>query len=78
MESNVSQQQRIISGAVGGVLTLFGARKRGFSGLLLAAAGSYLVYRAATGNDPVMQATGAGSTSSKPIFVEHSVVVDRP
>ncbi|GGR34884.1 SRPBCC family protein [Deinococcus ruber] len=78
MDTNVNQQQRIISGAAGGVLALLGARKRGFLGLLMAAAGGYLVYRAATGNDPVMQATGGGATSSKPIFVEHSVVIDRP
>ncbi len=78
MDTNVGQQQRIISGAAGGLLALMGARKRGPLGLLMAAAGGYLVYRAATGNDPVMQATGGGATSSKPIFVEHSVVIDRP
>ncbi|WP_425146100.1 SRPBCC family protein [Deinococcus sp.] len=78
MDTNVNQQQRIISGAAGGALALLGARKRGFLGLLMAAAGGYLVYRAATGNDPVMQVTGGGAVSSKPIFVEHSVVIDRP
>ena len=78
MDTNVGQQQRIISGAAGGLLALMGARKRGPLGLLMAAAGGYLVYRAATGNDPVMQAAGGGTTSSKPIFVEHSVVIDRP
>lgn len=78
MDTNVGQQGRIISGAAGGLLAVLGARKRGPLGLLLAAAGGYLVYRAATGNDPVMQATGGGAVSSKPIFVEHSVVIDRP
>ena len=78
MDTNVGQQQRIISGAAGGLLALLGARRRGPLGLLMAAAGGYLVYRAATGNDPVMQAAGGGNTSSKPIFVEHSVVIDRP
>ncbi len=78
MDTNVNQQGRIISGAAGSLLALMGARKRGPLGLLMAAAGGYLVYRAATGNDPVMQATGGGATSSKPIFVEHSVVIDRP
>ncbi|MFC4456475.1 SRPBCC family protein [Deinococcus sonorensis] len=78
MDTAINQQQRIISGAAGGLLTLIGARKRGFSGLLMAAAGGYLVYRAATGNDPVMQAAGGGATSAKPIFVEHSIVIDRP
>jgi uncharacterized membrane protein len=79
MDTNVGQQGRIISGAAGGLLALLGARKRGPLGLLLAAAGGYLVYRAATGNDPVMQvAGGGGAVASKPIFVEHSVVIDRP
>ncbi len=78
METNIGQQGRIISGAAGGLLALLGARQRGPIGLLLAAAGGYLVYRAATGNDPVMQVTGGGAPSSKPIFVEHSVVIDRP
>ena len=78
METNVGQQGRIISGAAGGLLALMGARRRGPLGLLMAAAGGYLVYRAATGNDPVMQAAGGGPVSSKPIFVEHSVVIDRP
>ena len=78
METNVGQQGRIISGAAGGLLALLGARQRGPIGLLLAAAGGYLVYRAATGNDPVMQVTGGGAVASKPIFVEHSVVIDRP
>ncbi|WP_424951044.1 SRPBCC family protein [Deinococcus sp.] len=77
MESNVGQQGRIISGAAGGLLAILGARRRGPLGLLMAAAGGYLVYRAATGNDPVMQVTGGGSVASKPIFVEHSVVIDR-
>ncbi|GGJ82876.1 SRPBCC family protein [Deinococcus aquiradiocola] len=78
MDTNVGQEQRIISGAAGGLLALLGARKRGPLGLLMAAAGGYLVYRAATGNDPVMQAAGGGTVASKPIFVEHSVVIDRP
>lgn len=77
MESNTKDQQRMMTAAAGGTLALLGLRKRGLSGLLLAAAGGYLVYRAANGTDIVSQVTG-NSTSSKPIFVEHSIVIDRP
>ncbi|MVN86973.1 cyclase [Deinococcus sp. HMF7620] len=73
-------QSRMISGAAGGALLLLGLRKRGVLGLGLAAVGGYLAYRAATGNDPVMAAAGlgGGAVATKPIFVEHSVVIDRP
>ncbi|UBV42950.1 SRPBCC family protein [Deinococcus taeanensis] len=73
-------QGRMISGAAGGALLLMGLRKRGIFGLGMAAVGGYLAYRAATGNDPVMAAAGlsGNATAAKPIFVEHSVVIDRP
>ncbi|GGL11801.1 SRPBCC family protein [Deinococcus radiotolerans] len=73
-------QTRMISGAAGGALLLMGLRKRGVLGLGMAAVGGYLAYRAATGNDPVMAAAGlsGNAVAAKPIFVEHSVVVDRP
>ena len=73
-------QERVISGAAGGALVLMGLKTRGLMGLLLTAAGGYLAYRAATGKDPVMEAAGLSGTASaaKPIFVEHSVVIDRP
>ncbi|MFC3835632.1 MULTISPECIES: SRPBCC family protein [Deinococcus] len=72
-------QTRMMTGAAGGALVLMGLRKRGVLGLGMAAVGGYLAYRAATGTDPVMAAAGLGGTSaaSKPIFVEHSVVIDR-
>lgn len=72
-------QSRMISGAAGGALVLLGLRRRGVLGLGMAAVGGYLAYRAATGNDPVMAAAGlsGNAQASKPIFVEHSVVVDR-
>ncbi len=73
-------QTRMATGAAGGALVLMGLKKRGVLGLLMAGAGGYLAYKAATGNDPVMAAAGlgGGSVASKPIFVEHSVVIDRP
>ncbi|MFC4427811.1 SRPBCC family protein [Deinococcus navajonensis] len=73
-------QTRMISGAAGGALMLMGIRKRGLMGLALAGVGGYLAYRAATGQDPVMAAAGLSGNAgaAKPIFVEHSVVIDRP
>lgn len=73
-------QGRMLGGAAGGALLLLGLRRRGFLGLTMAAVGGYLAYRAATGNDPVMSVAGLSGNSSaaKPIFVEHSVVIDRP
>jgi uncharacterized membrane protein len=83
METNVSKNERLISGVGGGLLALSGLRRGGPLGLLLAAAGGYLVFRAASGHDPAYAAAGmntasGAATSSKPIFVEHSVVVARP
>ncbi|WP_216324814.1 SRPBCC family protein [Deinococcus aestuarii] len=79
-QGNSMDQGRLISGAAGGALLLMGLRRRGILGLGMAAVGGYLAYRAATGNDPVMAAAGlSGNTAAaKPIFVEHSVVIDRP
>ena len=78
-DSTGMDQQRLIGGAAGGALVLLGLRKKGVLGLGIAAVGGYLAYRAATGNDPVMKAAGlgGGQVSSKPIFVEHSVVIER-
>ncbi len=78
MESNTKDQQRLMTGAAGGALTLLGLLKRGPLGFLMMAAGGFLVFRAAGGSQMVNQVTGGGPTSSKPIFVEHSVVIDRP
>jgi uncharacterized membrane protein len=79
-QGNGMDQGRMLGGAAGGALLLLGLRKRGVLGLGMAAIGGYLAYRAATGNDPVMAAAGLSGNSSaaKPIFVEHSVVIDRP
>lgn len=73
-------QTRMVTGAAGGALILLGLKKRGVLGLLMAGAGGYLAYKAATGNDPVMAAAGlsGNAAAAKPIFVEHSVVIDRP
>lgn len=83
METNVSSNERLISTLGGGVLALLGLRRGGVGGLLLAAAGGYLIFRGTSGHDPAYKAAGmntaaAGTASSKPIFVEHSIVVNKP
>ncbi|AFZ67914.1 SRPBCC family protein [Deinococcus peraridilitoris] len=83
METNVSSNERLISSLGGGLLAILGLRRRGLGGLLLAAAGGYLIFRGASGHDPAyaaagMNTAGEGAVSSKPVFVEHSVVVNRP
>lgn len=83
METNVSSNERMISALGGGLLAVLGLRRGGVGGLLLAAAGGYLVFRGASGHDPAYAAAGmntasAGAATNKPIFVEHSIVVDRP
>ncbi len=77
----VNDQQRLISAAAGSLLAVVGLRRRGVLGFALAAVGGYLIYRGAAGKDPIMDAAGmggGGAVSSKPIFVEHSVVIDKP
>ncbi|KEF34508.1 MULTISPECIES: SRPBCC family protein [Deinococcus] len=78
--SKSMDQGRLISSAAGAALMILGLRKKGLLGLLMAGAGGYLAYRGATGNDPVMSAAGlsGNANAAKPIFVEHSVVIDRP
>ena len=79
-DTSSMDQTRMMNGAAGGALILMGLKKRGFLGLLMTGAGGYLAYKAATGNDPVMAAAGlsGNATAAKPIFVEHSIVIDSP
>lgn len=74
----MKQEERTVSTVAGGLLTILGVRQRGILGLGMAAVGGYLLYRGAAGKDPLMEAAGMGDTMVRPIFVEHSVVLDRP
>lgn len=74
----MNNDERTISTVAGGLLAVLGLRQRGVLGLGLAAVGGYLVYRGAAGKDPLLEAAGMGDSVARPIFVEHSVVVDRP
>jgi uncharacterized membrane protein len=87
LRSNVSDLERWISLAVGGGLMTCGLtarRTEWFSTLI----GGYLVYRAMTGNCPLMQAVGfstAGPAGDEAVIpagagckVEHSVTINKP
>ncbi|MFC6591969.1 SRPBCC family protein [Deinococcus lacus] len=80
MDQMDMDQNRLLTGIAGGAMLLLGLSRRGALGIGMAAVGGYLAYKAATGNDPVMEAAGlsGNSAAAKPIFVEHSVVIDRP
>lgn len=58
---NVNDQERMISGGVGAVLTLLGLTRRSVPGLVMAGIGGSLLYRAATGHCPVYGALGIDS-----------------
>jgi uncharacterized membrane protein len=60
-EVNVSDAERIVSLAGGGLLTLFGLRDGSLFGLGLAAVGAGLVYRGLTGHCPVYDRFGVSS-----------------
>ncbi len=49
-QPNVSGDERFVSKLFGSVLLLFGLEQRSFSGLMLGAMGTALLYRGATGN----------------------------
>jgi uncharacterized membrane protein len=87
--ADVGTVERAASALGGGALTLFGLSRRGPAGLALAAAGGWLLYRGATGRDPVYRALGINTSDTNPgpravvqhkegIKVARSVTVDRP
>lgn len=79
-QTNDFDTNRLATGAAGGALVLLGLSRRGVLGVGMAAAGAYLAYKAITGNNPVLEAAGitGGTVAAKPVFVEHSIVIDKP
>jgi uncharacterized membrane protein len=87
--ADVGTIERAISAAGGGALALTGLARRGPTGAALAMAGGWLIYRGATGKDPVYRALGINTAETHPgpmasvrhkegIKVKRSVTVDRP
>jgi len=86
-EVNVGEVERLVSAAGGGLLTLYGLRHGGLSGLALAALGSSLICRCVTGRCALYRSLGVCTSQHSPqaavaaghgIRVEQSVTLDRP
>ena len=86
---NVGRVERYASAGVGGLLALWGLRRGGVGGALLAALGGGLLYRGVTGHCDLYQALGVNTDQpgSEPatsipaghgVKVEESVTVNRP
>jgi uncharacterized membrane protein len=57
-EINVNETERVVSGVVGGALTLLGLSRRSVPGLLMAGIGGAMVYRSVTGHCHLYGALG--------------------
>src|SRR5215475_5911198 len=85
---NVSDGERIISVAGGGALSIYGMKRGGVRGLLMAIAGSALIYRGATGHSYLYKALRVSTAKRKGlrasvkhgagIKVEKSVTINKP
>jgi uncharacterized membrane protein len=87
--ADVGTIERAASALGGGALTAFGLSRRSPAGMVLAAAGGWLLFRGATGNDPIYRALGinTASTNAGPrAVIQHkeghkvgrSITVNRP
>ena len=85
---NISDRERLISGAGGGALTAYGLKRRGLGGLLMAIAGAGLIYRGVTGHCHLYKALSISTAKRKGlrasvkhgagIKVEKSVIINKP
>src|SRR5262245_40808529 len=85
---NVGDSERLISGASGGVLAIYGLKRRGLGGLLMTIAGAGLIYRGATGHSNLYKALSISTAKRKGIRasvkhgagikVEKSVTINKP
>jgi uncharacterized membrane protein len=85
---NVGDGERFISVAGGGALSIYGLKRGGFAGLLMAIAGGALIYRGATGHSNIYKALSVSTAKRKGlrasvkhgagIKVEKSVTIDKP
>ncbi|HEY7182806.1 MAG TPA: SRPBCC family protein [Blastocatellia bacterium] len=85
---NVSDGERLISAAGGGALSIYGLKRGGVGGLLMAIAGGALIYRGATGHSNLYKALSVSTAKRKGlrasvkhgagIKVEKSVNINKP
>jgi uncharacterized membrane protein len=82
-QRNVGDLERLLSAVGGGALAIAGLKRRGAAGMALAAIGTALVHRGATGYCRVYEALGVTSAAAtvnarEAIKVEHAVTVAVP
>lgn len=79
---NVGDTERWVSAVAGGAAAVYGLSRRSLPGVLLAAAGGGLLYRAVTGHSPTAAMLGitAGSRAGYPkeVQVRRAVTIQRP
>jgi uncharacterized membrane protein len=85
---NVSDGERFISVAGGGALSIYGLKRGGLPGMLMAIAGGALIYRGATGHSNIYKALSVSTANRKGlrasvkhgagIKVEKSIIIDKP
>lgn len=84
MKKNISDVERVISGAAGLALAAFGVSRRTPMGIVAALAGAGLAARGATGHCPMTAASGAKEEDrnempwNRSIDVKQSVTITRP
>lgn len=79
--TNVGNSERLISAMAGGALAVYGLRRKDIAGMMLAATGASLLYRAGTGHCTVYEAAGvntADAPTSAPVRIQDVVTVNRP
>jgi uncharacterized membrane protein len=88
-ELNVAQVERWASALGGAALTVYGIRQRSVAGAMIAASGSALIVRGATGHCPVYAVTGVSTANGESdtraalggrrgVHVEVAVTINRP
>ena len=85
---NVGQAERALTGVAAAALALAGLRRRGAAGIVLASAGGFLAWRAASGHCPAYQLAGVDTAhrrstkealgGSRGVHVLERVTVARP
>ncbi len=87
---NVGRTERVLSSVLGGLLTVYGLKRRGRGGYSMALAGVQMLYRGATGHCHAYGALGMSTSEERPlgepvdvdharaIDVRRSIEVDRP
>ena len=88
-EQNVAQLERWASAIGGAALTVYGIRQRSMAGAMVAASGSALIVRGATGRCPIYAAAGVNTThdrfdtrralgGARGVDVEVATTINRP